>query len=142
MHYSVDEQCQILFGTNATFCNEMEVKHFEIFPPPHLGNLHRCAKTEISANSCVRSSPEVFQNLSLNDVQTGEIVKMNSTRNEGAEEESFPKQVGFSCSASIECHPKSQSFSSELYFNTPVQCGHATFICLPPPTAESAYSRI
>ncbi|KAM9318783.1 A disintegrin and metalloproteinase with thrombospondin motifs 17 [Pholidichthys leucotaenia] len=24
MHYSVDEQCQILFGTNATFCNEME----------------------------------------------------------------------------------------------------------------------
>uniref|UniRef100_A0A665TIL3 ADAM metallopeptidase with thrombospondin type 1 motif, 17 n=1 Tax=Echeneis naucrates TaxID=173247 RepID=A0A665TIL3_ECHNA len=24
MHYSVDEQCQILFGTNATFCNDME----------------------------------------------------------------------------------------------------------------------
>ncbi|XP_036390580.1 A disintegrin and metalloproteinase with thrombospondin motifs 17-like [Megalops cyprinoides] len=24
MHYSADEQCQILFGTNATFCNEME----------------------------------------------------------------------------------------------------------------------
>uniref|UniRef100_A0A3Q3G6A6 ADAM metallopeptidase with thrombospondin type 1 motif, 17 n=1 Tax=Labrus bergylta TaxID=56723 RepID=A0A3Q3G6A6_9LABR len=24
MHYSVDEQCQILFGTNATFCNNME----------------------------------------------------------------------------------------------------------------------
>ncbi|KAK5612875.1 A disintegrin and metalloproteinase with thrombospondin motifs 17 [Crenichthys baileyi] len=23
MHYSVDEQCQILFGTNATFCTEM-----------------------------------------------------------------------------------------------------------------------
>lgn len=27
MHYSVDEQCQILFGTNATFCNDMEVQH-------------------------------------------------------------------------------------------------------------------
>ena len=25
MHYSADEQCQILFGTNATFCNDMEV---------------------------------------------------------------------------------------------------------------------
>uniref|UniRef100_A0A7N6B0L1 ADAM metallopeptidase with thrombospondin type 1 motif, 17 n=1 Tax=Anabas testudineus TaxID=64144 RepID=A0A7N6B0L1_ANATE len=24
MHYSVDEQCQILFGTNATFCSDME----------------------------------------------------------------------------------------------------------------------
>ncbi|KAJ0001900.1 hypothetical protein NQD34_001696 [Periophthalmus magnuspinnatus] len=24
MHYSVDEQCQILFGTNATFCTDME----------------------------------------------------------------------------------------------------------------------
>ncbi|XP_036400259.1 A disintegrin and metalloproteinase with thrombospondin motifs 17 [Megalops cyprinoides] len=24
MHYSADEQCQILFGTNATFCNNME----------------------------------------------------------------------------------------------------------------------
>ncbi|XP_035812602.2 A disintegrin and metalloproteinase with thrombospondin motifs 17 [Amphiprion ocellaris] len=24
MHYSVDEQCQILFGANATFCNDME----------------------------------------------------------------------------------------------------------------------
>ncbi|KAL1007484.1 hypothetical protein UPYG_G00087400 [Umbra pygmaea] len=24
MHYSADEQCQILFGTNATFCNDME----------------------------------------------------------------------------------------------------------------------
>ncbi|XP_078114001.1 A disintegrin and metalloproteinase with thrombospondin motifs 17 [Sander vitreus] len=24
MHYSVDEQCQILFGSNATFCNDME----------------------------------------------------------------------------------------------------------------------
>ncbi|XP_041031045.1 A disintegrin and metalloproteinase with thrombospondin motifs 17 isoform X1 [Carcharodon carcharias] len=24
MHYSADEQCQILFGTNATFCKEME----------------------------------------------------------------------------------------------------------------------
>uniref|UniRef100_A0A7N8WY12 ADAM metallopeptidase with thrombospondin type 1 motif, 17 n=1 Tax=Mastacembelus armatus TaxID=205130 RepID=A0A7N8WY12_9TELE len=24
MHYSVDEQCQILFGNNATFCNDME----------------------------------------------------------------------------------------------------------------------
>lgn len=30
MHYSVDEQCQILFGTNATFCNDMEVQH--IYP--------------------------------------------------------------------------------------------------------------
>ncbi|TDH16758.1 hypothetical protein EPR50_G00001340 [Perca flavescens] len=27
MHYSVDEQCQILFGSNATFCNDMEVQH-------------------------------------------------------------------------------------------------------------------
>lgn len=27
MHYSVDEQCQILFGTNATFCNDMEVQY-------------------------------------------------------------------------------------------------------------------
>lgn len=25
MHYSADEQCQILFGTNATFCTNMEV---------------------------------------------------------------------------------------------------------------------
>lgn len=25
MHYSADEQCQILFGTNATFCTDMEV---------------------------------------------------------------------------------------------------------------------
>ncbi|KAL8197490.1 UNVERIFIED_CONTAM: A disintegrin and metalloproteinase with thrombospondin motifs 17 [Gekko kuhli] len=25
MHYSADEQCQILFGTNATFCKNMEV---------------------------------------------------------------------------------------------------------------------
>ncbi|KAG2470370.1 ATS17 metalloproteinase, partial [Polypterus senegalus] len=24
MHYSADEQCKILFGTNATFCNDME----------------------------------------------------------------------------------------------------------------------
>lgn len=30
MHYSVDEQCQILFGTNATFCNEMEVRHVSV----------------------------------------------------------------------------------------------------------------
>lgn len=26
MHYSADEQCQILFGTNATFCKNMEVR--------------------------------------------------------------------------------------------------------------------
>ena len=25
MHYSANEQCQILFGTNATFCRNMEV---------------------------------------------------------------------------------------------------------------------
>lgn len=38
MHYSVDEQCQILFGTNATFCSDMEVQSTAVlkdmfFPP-------------------------------------------------------------------------------------------------------------
>lgn len=27
MHYSANEQCQILFGTNATFCKNMEVSN-------------------------------------------------------------------------------------------------------------------
>ncbi|KAF3687027.1 A disintegrin and metalloproteinase with thrombospondin motifs 17 [Channa argus] len=32
MHYSVDEQCQILFGTNATFCNDMEREMYPARP--------------------------------------------------------------------------------------------------------------
>lgn len=31
MHYSADEQCQILFGTNATFCKNMEVRAHGVY---------------------------------------------------------------------------------------------------------------
>lgn len=31
MHYSADEQCQILFGTNATFCKNMEVRAHRVY---------------------------------------------------------------------------------------------------------------
>uniref|UniRef100_A0A4W4FX91 ADAM metallopeptidase with thrombospondin type 1 motif, 17 n=1 Tax=Electrophorus electricus TaxID=8005 RepID=A0A4W4FX91_ELEEL len=34
MHYSADEQCQILFGSNATFCTDMEVSGCDQPPRP------------------------------------------------------------------------------------------------------------
>ncbi|XP_024911631.1 A disintegrin and metalloproteinase with thrombospondin motifs 17 [Cynoglossus semilaevis] len=65
MHYSVDEQCQILFGTNATFCSDME----RVMPPvrpnwillwmeqnvertrPGPGGRH-CQKTSVEHKAC------------------------------------------------------------------------------------------
>ncbi|KAI4876070.1 hypothetical protein NFI96_005551, partial [Prochilodus magdalenae] len=51
MHYSADEQCQILFGTNATFCTDMEGQALSLYltdPTPTITDHQRAVVSSMS----------------------------------------------------------------------------------------------